>query len=441
MATKKSEKPTQTAKKRTRKDVDVSRPSHDETATTRKAGPAAPSSSSRQPAATAPRTNSPRTASFGAGKSACACTGLASATFFSSPCRCKAGAKHILIDCGVHAEDLHSISRRCRTNGAGNRKELALADHDASPRRSHLRLRHCKDVFRQFKVERIWMSWFEDPTDKNAQSLQRGSPRWRASFDIRLPHAKTPRRNSISQHGGEHHRRGDGRCGRQKFKTRFKCCTVSRETRQSATIKPATTRRCRKASSTPGLGATLGPPIDENLIKKTDNKSQEYLAANDTAESSAVPPFPKAFRIRPGEYASAAFANMPRKMMEKLIASVQPDTVAGMAEAGEQHHQQSEPRRSLYLQRQDTALRGRRAMGQLGRILFRRQDGTALKPDSQAILGKLAFYKVGHHGSTNATPKNALAAMRSGCVAMCSTAGRVQPRAQADADHQDQGQD
>ena len=38
------------------------------------------------------------------------------------------------------------------------------------------------------------------------------------------------------------------------------------------------------------------------------------------------------------------------------------------------------------------------------------------------ILGKLDFYKVGHHGSTNATPKDALAAMREGCVAMCSTA-------------------
>ena len=37
------------------------------------------------------------------------------------------------------------------------------------------------------------------------------------------------------------------------------------------------------------------------------------------------------------------------------------------------------------------------------------------------ILGKIDFYKVGHHGSRNATPKDAVAAMRHGCVGMCST--------------------
>jgi hypothetical protein len=36
-------------------------------------------------------------------------------------------------------------------------------------------------------------------------------------------------------------------------------------------------------------------------------------------------------------------------------------------------------------------------------------------------LGSLNFYKVGHHGSTNATPKDALNAMPEGLVAMCST--------------------
>jgi hypothetical protein len=40
---------------------------------------------------------------------------------------------------------------------------------------------------------------------------------------------------------------------------------------------------------------------------------------------------------------------------------------------------------------------------------------------AKAILGKIDFYKVGHHGSRNATPKDAVAAMRLGCVGMCST--------------------
>ena len=47
----------------------------------------------------------------------------------------------------------------------------------------------------------------------------------------------------------------------------------------------------------------------------------------------------------------------------------------------------------------------------------------ALSPDAQHILGALDFYKVGHHGSTNATPIPAITAMAKSdrFVAMCST--------------------
>jgi len=41
--------------------------------------------------------------------------------------------------------------------------------------------------------------------------------------------------------------------------------------------------------------------------------------------------------------------------------------------------------------------------------------------DAAAVLSDLVFYKVGHHGSTNATPIAAVENMNSGFVAMCST--------------------
>jgi hypothetical protein len=41
--------------------------------------------------------------------------------------------------------------------------------------------------------------------------------------------------------------------------------------------------------------------------------------------------------------------------------------------------------------------------------------------EAKAILDSIDFYKVGHHGSTNATPKAVVEALRSGIVAMCST--------------------
>jgi hypothetical protein len=51
--------------------------------------------------------------------------------------------------------------------------------------------------------------------------------------------------------------------------------------------------------------------------------------------------------------------------------------------------------------------------------------GGDLSPDSRDILSSLDFYKVGHHGSTNATPIQALSAMRQGTTAMCSTEPHV----------------
>ena len=46
---------------------------------------------------------------------------------------------------------------------------------------------------------------------------------------------------------------------------------------------------------------------------------------------------------------------------------------------------------------------------------------TKLTDAAQTLLGKIDFYKVGHHGSANATPMDAVAAMKLGCVGMCST--------------------
>ena len=63
--------------------------------------------------------------------------------------------------------------------------------------------------------------------------------------------------------------------------------------------------------------------------------------------------------------------------------------------------------------------------GNWANFLFGGPIGTpgqiALTAQSQTILGNLDFYKVGHHGSTNATPMDVVKAMKAGCVAMCST--------------------
>jgi hypothetical protein len=48
-----------------------------------------------------------------------------------------------------------------------------------------------------------------------------------------------------------------------------------------------------------------------------------------------------------------------------------------------------------------------------------------IAPESSDLLSSIDFYKVGHHGSTNATPIPALSAMREGTTALCSTEAHV----------------
>ena len=63
------------------------------------------------------------------------------------------------------------------------------------------------------------------------------------------------------------------------------------------------------------------------------------------------------------------------------------------------------------------------ATGRTGCMASRhRQPTPASPPVPSEILGSIDFYKVGHHGSTNATPIPAVGALNQQCAAMCSTA-------------------
>jgi len=70
--------------------------------------------------------------------------------------------KHILIDCGVHAGDIGAISDAVAHMATVTNNNLSLlimthrhADHISG-------FAKCKDVFSQFNVEQVWMSWFEN---------------------------------------------------------------------------------------------------------------------------------------------------------------------------------------------------------------------------------------------------------------------------------------
>jgi beta-lactamase superfamily II metal-dependent hydrolase len=332
------------------------------------------------------------------------------------------GPKHILIDCGVHTKDTHSIAAAVADMAQETNKQLSLiivthrhADHVTG-------FSKCKDAFQQFKVERIWMSWYEDPTDSKAINLQANIAAVAGELHLALAARKDP--------------------ASEEFKNMVENITDAMpasgglqnqgafEVLRSFPGKPPIDYY--KAGDTPTLPPSLvaaglqaqilGPPDDPNIIAKTDKSSEEYIASAGAIQMGPIKPFANAFRVRPEDYTSDVFRLVPRSVIESHVAQVQPDLLAAKAAmANNMINNQSLV--ALFTFKGKTLLfAGDAQWGNWANFLFGGVTGTTMKPESEAILAKLDFYKVGHHGSTNATPKSALAAMRAGCVAMCSTA-------------------
>ncbi len=341
--------------------------------------------------------------------------------FFLFTVPAASGPKHILIDCGVHSKDTHSIQAAVSHMAAETGKQLALiivthrhADHVTG-------FSKCKDVFKDFKVERIWMSWYENPKDAKALAIQANI----AAVATQVSHALAAR----DKPEDEQYRNMVG--------------NITEAMSATGTQNPGAFEVLRgfpgnppisyyKAGDTPelpqdlvdaGLDAQiLGPPDSNNMIKKTDSSKEEYLASEAATEGGHIRLFSPPFWVQPGEYSSDVLSKEDILAMQTRVATVQPDTLA--ARAGVANNLiNNQSLVTLFTFKDKTLLfAGDAQWGNWANFLFGSLTGTTLKAASKAILGNLDFYKVGHHGSTNATPKDALAAMKDGCVAMCSTA-------------------
>jgi beta-lactamase superfamily II metal-dependent hydrolase len=332
------------------------------------------------------------------------------------------GSKHILIDCGVHAKDTHSIAPAVADMARETNNHLSLiivthrhADHVTG-------FSKCKKVFEQFKVDRIWMSWYEDPKDTKAQAFQAKIAATANALHLALAARSDPASEEYKDMVGNILDAMPASGGQQN--------PGAFEVLRSFPGDPPIDYY--KAGDTPtlppdlvaaGLGATIfGPPDDPNIISKTDKASEEYIASAGAVEAGPMKPFASAFDIKPEDYKSDVFEIIPRTVIETRLASVQPDVLAAKA-ATANNLINNQSLVVLFTFKGKTLLfAGDAQWGNWANFLFGGVTETTMKPESKAILAKLDFYKVGHHGSTNATPKDALAAMREGCVAMCSTA-------------------
>ena len=248
------------------------------------------------------------------------------------------GAKHILIDCGVHAKDLKSIGAAVTEMAKACGSELALlvmthrhADHISG-------FYTCRDVFKQISVERVWMSWFEDPGNKTAVAFQAGLNALAGQLSNRLA-ARSDGGSEELAAMAENITGGmaaDGRSANQGaldvLHNGFKNKPVYGYFQSGD--KPTLPQDLVDA----GLSAQiLGPPIDASLVAQMTNTSQQYLAADGQSDDEHVVPFRQPFWVNSSAYPPKTFEIYDADEIKDMVDSVQPDILAAQAMAADKN--------------------------------------------------------------------------------------------------------
>jgi beta-lactamase superfamily II metal-dependent hydrolase len=362
--------------------------------------------------------------------------------------------QHVLIDCGVTRGksgkgDLGTIKTAVRhmADETGSRLALIIATHR---HQDHIvGFSRCLAEFEKFKVDAIWMPFWETEYAPEVQAFQ--AELQSLAFDLRAAALAEDRTDMtddvlamVENATGMSLAEGPGGGTNAKSLDLLK---------NKLGVKPNYYVRGQQPNIPEGLvraGVTaeiLGPPNADALafVKLADLKKGvgQYLGAagGDRGKTITLKPFGAEYVAEATDYPPSAFREWAPR-----TPGVLPDFTKHYPEALEKAVKGALPL-ALFLaaKKLDNMLnnqslvvlftwRGKKLLfagdAQGGNWEYWMYDmdkprrdptGEALTADSRAVLGALDFYKVGHHGSTNATPIAAVEAMGGNFVSMCST--------------------
>jgi len=333
------------------------------------------------------------------------------------------GMAHVLVDCGVHAHDLKVMGaavKQLKTD-TGGKLALVIMTHRHADHISGFGSERA--LFETFQVEQVWMSWFEDKGDDKALRIQTGIAATAQHLNAALAARAAPGDDQF-RHMAENAlgvAAGGGNAGALAMLHSFKTA--------AGTPTPVAYYAAGEAPVLPpslvsaGLTAQiLGPPRDLALVAQMDNAAHQYLAAGSEEDGTPATPFSRAYEVPAFEWPGQLFT---AAQIEQRVRDSQPDALAAAAQKAD-NALNNQSLVVLFTFKGKTMLfSGDAQWGNWANFLFGGAIGTpghtGLTKESKDILANLSFYKVGHHGSTNATPKDVVDAMKQGCVAMCST--------------------
>lgn len=344
--------------------------------------------------------------------------------FFLLSVPTKAGAKYILIDCGVHAKDLGTIRDAVSQMAQVCNYELALvivthrhADHISG-------FGTCRDVFSKISVERVWMSWFEDPANEKARAYQASL----TALAAQLGNSLAARGQSDETYLMTQNITGQmDAAGRSSNQVALDVIHGGfRNKPQYDYYQAGNSPTLPQDLIEAGLAAQiLGPPIDTSLVSQMTNKNQQYLGVLTTSKGAPIAPFAEQFNSEAHAYPEKAFEFYSAQKIKELVDGSQPEVLAAQAAAADKTLNNQSVVVLFSIAGKNLLFAGDAQWGNWENFLYGGAYGTPghteLTDKAKSILNKIDFYKVGHHGSANATPKDAVAALRDGCVGMCST--------------------
>ena len=355
--------------------------------------------------------------------------------------------EHVLIDCGVHACDIGSIGDCVQdlVKETGSRLALVIATHYHADHLSGFASQY--EGFAQFEVGAVWITNRLDPSNKEAVNFQAtlssvadelklrlGARLAAGEEDLATRQAFDKAQNAIGVEldavGGSNKRALQLLTSGFKNKPPVYYYQGGDDPVLPDVLKGAITARI------------LGPsPKDSGgTYAATDNRAEQYLtvAANEgLSAAEALRPFEKVdWTARALDYPASVFreygsekeiqAEMSGKPadLERVLQAVQPDVLAATADLldGTLNNQSlvilftCRGKKLLFV---GDAQWGNWEYWLYGKAVTGQDPG--ISSTAKDILGSIDFYKVGHHGSTNATPIPAVGAMSEKCVAMCST--------------------
>jgi beta-lactamase superfamily II metal-dependent hydrolase len=337
---------------------------------------------------------------------------------------------HILVDCGVHAHDKGLIGDAVKQMKEDTGGKLALiimthrhADHISG-------FGSARDDFETFEVERVWMSWFEDPANKKALAIQAGIAATAQHLQAKLAARAGPEDEQYRcmAENALGIAKGGGNAAALAMLHSFKMADGSPTPVDYYGAGDPPTLPPSLAAA--GLEADiLGPPRDLSLVAQMDNAAHQYLdaaAAVDSGEDDGkMAIFSPIYDAGTFPWPKNDQPIFTSQEIEGRIVASQPDALAAAAQKADNALNNQSLVVLFTFDGKTLLFSGDAQWGNWANFLFGGAIGTpghtSLTARSKQILGKLDFYKVGHHGSTNATPMDVVDAMREGCVAMCST--------------------